>query len=313
MNVNGKSICNNKSDRTSDFCSTNRQHCCMPGTLVMLIRTFLRTHNVNMVTTLQRNLVFSQPFHDFIGQLIPVSSSTSRLISTRKTHFSIVFLPRADWRIMVILKPEQKDAIVNWWRAEDKDARGFLRPGRLRTAAQIYHISSRRMTEIIHDYRVMHPDGAQPHHINRRTGGQVGRQLQLTPAKRAAMLEVAQIHRWQNLLHWPLVASWHERPRPCACIVSNSEVEETNGGVSATTRISSLLSHLSRKLIELHLLTRRRSRMACISSHQTTKSTLMKPGITWTGMHSISCGFLDNCLVLLAEPSQSGTSPRSCA
>ena len=93
---------------------------------------------------------------------------------------------------MVILKPEQKDAIVNWWRTEDKDARGFLHPGRLRAAAAIYHISSSRLSEIIHDYRLMHPDGSPPHHINRRTGGQVGRQLQLTPEKRLAMLAVAQ-------------------------------------------------------------------------------------------------------------------------
>lgn len=94
---------------------------------------------------------------------------------------------------MVNLSTEKKDAIVNWWRAEPKTANGFLKRGRLKVLADIYHAAQRTLTGIIQEYKQLHPEGnVAPHHVSKQTGGRVGRQLQLTPIKRATMFGVAQ-------------------------------------------------------------------------------------------------------------------------
>ena len=100
---------------------------------------------------------------------------------------------------MVNLKPEEKDAIINWWKLEPKSSGSFLKAGRAKECASLYHISVRRLHRIVQEYLMRHPNAdAPPNHVNGRIG-KCGQPSGLIPLKRKAMLAIIQEHIDNNI------------------------------------------------------------------------------------------------------------------
>ena len=95
---------------------------------------------------------------------------------------------------MANLRPLEKDAIVIWWMAEPKTLDGRLLEGRARDIAKVYHISLRRVQQLIHDYLKWDPTGKKrPAHCNNQIGV-VGGKSKLTAELKRVMLQVSQRH-----------------------------------------------------------------------------------------------------------------------
>lgn len=141
------------------------------------------------------------------------------------------------------LTPEQKNAILNWYRAETLSFQGHLQEGRAALVSGVYNCSTRTVGLLIHKWKAEgNNQNSIPNSMNKRIGRHSGTS-KLTAAVRAAILQVSQQYLDDSLfctdrrLRCGMIAKGH-----VYCLKTIQKWKKLMGGVVRKTYLKPALT-----------------------------------------------------------------------